>query len=332
MTMKQRIYSYARSSYAWAKGHKPVLWAGAIVAAVIVVIILAVLLPRPGTEGPGATPTPSATATPSGNATVTVTAAGTTTPGGTATAGATKTSGGTPSGTAIATATAAPAEGEVSIYFRDAEIEVGAGCQEFTTDILITPPIDYFYGCQFRLAWDATLFYLQPEGYMLDGSQVDMRGRICTTEACTGPFYKWSEPVTVNPTGSQHCPLEYHRNMFWTDWYEVTHAMGCANFVSTWGLTGGGYGYNVREHTEGTNENRLIRLHWITSGSCADPAFSYGKTANTGTTEIVFYPVGALDGGQGLMCACTDGSRVPPEYDLEDVYTLHWVGASVTVK
>ena len=280
------------------------------------------------TASPSPSPSPTATATASPSATPTSTA--------TASPSATPTSTATASPTPTPTATATVVGDEVSIYFEDDAINVTGDCGEFTTDILITAPIDFFYGCQYRLAWNASLFFLQPEGYYVNLSgPIDMRGRVCTTEACGAvpppSKYVWSEAVVVNPTGSQYCPQKYHRNMFWTDWYATTHAMGCANFVSTWSLSGGS-GLSVREHTLGTNENRLIRLHWITSGDCSYDGFDYGTTANYGTTEIVFWPVGALDGGQGLMCACTNASRVPPEYDLEDVYTLHWVNASVTVE
>ena len=255
--MMQRIYTYFRD-------RKHLLWAGAVAAAVVIVILLAVLLPQPGPDGPGPTATPSPTATPAGNTTATATAGDTAppdgTPAGTATAGPTAPPDGTPA------ATATSAEDEVSIYFRDAEIEVGAGCQEFTTDILITPDVDFFSACQFRLGWDATLFYISHEGWTLDGEQIDMRGRICTTEACNGPAYRWAASSGVNPTGDggagglNPCPQEYHRNMFYTDYNEEAYAQGCLNGVVDWGVTAGGDGYQIREHSGGTNDNIFLSL------------------------------------------------------------------------
>ena len=315
MTMKQRIYSYARSSYAWAKGHKPVLWAGAIVAAVIVVILLAVLLPRPGPEGPGATPTPSAT--PSGNATATP--EGTTSPGGTpsgtATAGATKTSGGTPSGTATPrpTRTPQPTSGGglpvAEIFFTEGgytATQDGDGCERFLTTVNITAPVEFFGVCQFRLMWDAALFKLD---HAWVNSNAGARGRLYNGSAWLGSSQPLSNPTGDNPFGQNYCPRE-RPDM-------GDGKQGCANFLADFSnLMRAGNGVNIAVPPSGPAEATLITIRWTTSGPGC-----WGTTANTGTTELAFIPT--------LMCACSAGAQ---EYDMEDEYRLTWFNTSVTVK
>jgi len=268
-----------------------------------------------------ASPSPTATATASASPTATATS--TASPTTTATASATATA--SPSPTPTPTPTGTVTGPETSIYFNQSSYNVTGDCGEFVTDILIEPPVNFFSACQFRLAWNASLFY--PYEYALDWTPIDQRGAICIGAACVGPMVKYTQSAGFNPTGIQNCPTQYHRGMTYTDIFATTFYEGCLNAVADFGVTAGGDGYNVTVPS-GAQKNRLMRFHWITSGSCTDSSFDYGTTANYGTTDIVFYPVGS-SGGQGLKCSCADNTVV---YDLEDVYTLTWINASVTVE
>ena len=174
--------------------------------------------------------------------------------------------GGTPSPTPKPTAgpTFVPGGDSYAIYFTETDYQVSGAGQEFYTTINITP-IELFFGAQFVLVWDCTLFELDGgwtqnngHGYLYNGSE----------------WVKASE-VALNPTGNNpQCP---------------DPKQGRVNFLVTWdnyyGIAERGMGVDV------SSEGTLVTLRWLAHS---------GADYRTGATDIGFVPkmkiVGYLHG------------------------------------
>ena len=296
--MLQRICNYGRS-------RKTVLWAVAVAAAVIIVIVLAVLLPQPGPDGTAPTPTPSATATPAGNTTATATAI----------ADGTATPDGTPEGTTTPGRTSTPgptADGGTArgIFFTEAAYTAtqdGDGCEKFYTTINITAPVDFFCGCQLRLTWDPALFRIDDSWVNSDSGA---RGRMYNGSAWLDSAQPLGNPTGDNPFGKWPCPQSRPKM--------GDGKQGCANFVVDFNncIDKEGNCADMSVPPSGPAEGTLLTIRWTTSGPGC-----WGKTANTGTTDIMFIPT--------LLCGCSAAAEV---YDMEDEYVQTWYNTSVTVK
>jgi len=273
-------------------GRGRMLWAAAIVSGAAAVALLAAGLAcgctcgdgtvtppaasaTPGpTSGGGATATPGptsgggATATPGptsgGGATATPgpTSGGgaTATPGPTSGGGATATPGPTSGGGATATPGSTSGGDNYMVYFTQTDYGVSGEAQDFYTAINITP-IELFYGAQFVLEWDCTLFEMREgwtrnngHGYLHNGSQ----------------WVKASE-VGLNPTGDNpQCP---------------DPKQGLVNFLVVWddywGIAARGTGINV------SREGTLVTIGWRTYA---------GADYREGDTGIRFVPTCKVGG------------------------------------
>ena len=178
----------------------------------------------------------------------------------------------------------------------------------FHTAIWIEPPMHFFAGYQFRLAWNGSLFRI-----MDVWTQTNGYGLLCqwntTTSACD-----WIQTnlFACNPTGDIDCPA-------WAARPNIdTGDIGCANFAGTFPITAGD-GVNFSENLSNPGagpQNRLAYVRFRTSGTtCGYP------TVNFGTTDLVFWPT--------MLCA---GSEDGLEFNVEERYDLTWVNTSVTVE
>ena len=250
------------------------LWAVAIVSGAAAVALLAVGLACGCTCGDGTVTPPAASATPGptsgGTATPGPTSdgGGTATPGPTSDGGATATPGPTSGGTATpgptsgGTATPGPTSGgdNYMVYFTQTDYGVSGEAQDFYTTINITP-IELFYGAQFVLEWDCTLFQMRTawtrkngHGYLHNGSQ----------------WIKASS-VGLNPTGDNpQCPdPEQGRVNFLVIWDNY------------WGIAARGTGINV------SREGTLVTIGWRTYT---------GADYREGETGIRFVPTCKVGG------------------------------------
>jgi len=128
----------------------------------------------------------------------------------------------------------------------------------------------------------------------------------------------WVDQVNmvVNPTGDQNCPAWTHSSGM------PGGTQGCANFVGTFPLTAGD-GVDVRLNA--TIPNLLTHIRWRTSGPAC-----WGTSANTGTSDIVFWPrKNTGEWGEGLLLGGSEGGV---SFDLEEDYDFIWVNSSVTVE
>jgi hypothetical protein len=211
------------------------------VAVVIIIVVLLVVL-VPGSDGGTSTPTPTPTGTPA----PTLTGGPTSTPKPTATF---------------------TGEG-YNIYFTETDYQVSGEGQEFYTTINITP-IERFYGAQFVLVWDCTLFEM-------DTGWTQSKG-VARLYNGTSPNPGWTDGVVaLNPTGDNpQCP---------------DPKQGRVNFVVEWsdyyGIIRDGEGVDV------TEDGTLLTARWRTHS---------GGDFKSGDTDIRFAPemeiCGYLDGG-----------------------------------
>ena len=212
-------------------------------AAVVIIIIVLLVVFVPGSGGGG---TPIATPTP------------TETPGPTLTGGPTS----TPGPTATYTG-----EG-CMIFFTEADYQLSGEGEEFYTTINITP-VELFFGAQFGLEWDCTLFEMETGWTQSDGGGQLYNG--------TSPNPGWTRAtqVAVNLDGdNSQCP---------------DPTQGLAWFVVDWGNY-----YGLIERGEGVNmskEGTLLTVKWHTHS---------GADFRSGTTGIGFVQkmkaIGYLDG------------------------------------
>jgi hypothetical protein len=211
------------------------------VAVVIIIVVLLVVL-VPGSDGGTSTPTPTPTGTPA----PTLTGGPTSTPKPTATF---------------------TGEG-YNIYFTETDYQVSGEGQEFYTTINITP-IERFYGAQFVLVWDCTLFEM-------DTGWTQSKG-VARLYNGTSPNPGWTDGVVaLNPTGDNpQCP---------------DPKQGQVKLVVLWsgyiGIVRDGEGVNV------TEDGTLLTVGWRTHS---------GGDFRSGDTDIRFAPemeiCGYLDGG-----------------------------------
>ena len=252
-------------------GRGRMLWAAAIVSGAAAVALLAVGLACGCTCGDGTVTPPAASATPGptsgGTATPGPTSGGgaTATPGPTSGGGATATPGPTSGGGATATPGSTSGGDNYMVYFTQTDYGVSGEAQDFYTTINITP-IELFYGAQFVLEWNCSLFEIREgwtrkngHGYLHNGSQ----------------WIKASS-VGLNPTGEQppavdtDCPVE---------------RQGRVNFLviwdNYWGIAARGTGINV------SREGTLVTIGWRTYT---------GADYREGETGIRFVPTCKVGG------------------------------------
>jgi len=168
--------------------------------------------------------------------------------------------GGTPTPTPTSTPkpTFSPGGDSYEIYFTETDYQVSGAGQEFYTTINITP-VELFYGAQFVLEWDCTLFEL-------DGGWTQSNGHGYLYNG-TSPNPTWvkASEVALNPTGDNpQCP---------------DPKQGRVNFMVTWDDY-----YGIAERGMGVDVNRegtLVTLRWRAHS---------GADYRTGTTDIRFTP------------------------------------------
>jgi len=266
------------------------LWAAAIVSGAAAVALLAVGLACGCTCGDGTVTPPAASATPGptsgggGTATPGPTSGGgatatpgptsgggaTATPGPTSGGGATATPGPTSGGTATpgptsgggGTATPGPTSGgdNYMVYFTETDYGVSGEAQDFYTTINITP-IELFYGAQFVLEWNCSLFEMRTawtrnngHGYLHNGSE-----------------WVKASSVGLNRNGENpQCP---------------DPRQGRVNFLviwdNYWGIAARGTGINV------SREGTLVTIGWRTYT---------GADYREGETGIRFVPTCKVGG------------------------------------
>jgi len=199
------------------------------------------------------------------------------------------------------------------------------GCEVFNTKVLIEPPIDFFGTYQYRLAFDGNLIQPIDSWVTGGGPPANGAGQLCQWNATLGDC-DWipANSVVTNPTGDLYCP----------DWAAATGIArgpaagkhGCWDITESWPLTAGD-GVSFVE-TDPAGGNYLTDIRWVTSGTGL-LARCFGNAVNTGTTDIVFWPMSNTGSwGGGLLLGASDGGD---DYDLEDEYDIIWVNSSVTV-
>ena len=289
------------------------LWAAAATAAAAAVVVLAVVLARPSPDGTGSMVTPTMTGTTTAGNTVTATAGDTVcitgTPASTATGGATTAPGATATGGPTVTPGATSTPGPTStlggdgyaIFFTEANYQVSGEVQDFYTTINITP-VELFFGAQFGLEWDCTLFEMRTGWTRSHGG-----GRLYNG---TSPNPGWTRAtqVAVNLDGDNNqCP---------------DPTQGLARFAVDWGnywwithdyQPGLRIGVNVTAPPAGPDEGQIVRIRWRTYGP------SSGTTFNQGTTDINFIP--------GNPCKIIGFWNGPYEYTKP----VEWTGTKVEV-
>ena len=176
--------------------------------------------------------------------------------------------GGTPTPSPSPKPTFDPGGDSYEIYFTETEYQVSGEGQEFYTTINISP-IELFYGAQFVLEWDCTLFEL-------DGGWTQNNGHgMLYNGTSPNPTWVKASDVALNPTGNNpQCP---------------DPKQGRVNFVVEWsdyyGILRDGEGVDV------TEEGTLLTVRWRTHS---------GADFKTGDTDISFAPAmeicGYLDG------------------------------------
>ena len=289
------------------------LWAAAAAAAAAIAVVLAVVLARPSPGGTGSVVTPTATGTITVDKTATATAGDTAlitgTPASTATGGATVAPGATatsgPTVTLGTTSTPGPtstlAGGGYSIFFAESNYQVNGEVQDFYTSINITP-VELFFGAQFGLEWDCTLFEMRDGWTRNNGG-----GRLYNG---TSPNPRWTEAtqVSVNLGGDNPSCPDPTQGLAWfvVDWgnyWWVTHDY----------RPGLRIGVNVTAPPNALfpDEGQIVRIRWRTYGP------SSGTTFKQGTTYISFVPIMKIIGFR-------DG---PYEYTKP----VEWIGTKVEV-
>jgi len=201
---------------------------------------------------------------------------------------------------------------ERDIYFANSSYtptQDADGCVNFHTAIWIEPPMDFFAGYQFRLAWNGSLFRVMDAWTTTNGY-----GRLCFWNTTADPDQcDWIQTnlFACVASGDLDCPA-------WAARPNIdTGDIGCANIAGTFPLTAGN-GINFSENLSMPGagpQNRLAYIRFRTSGTTCGYS-----SVNTGTTNLVFWPT--------LLCAGSEGGL---EYDIEDEYDLTWINTSVTV-
>jgi hypothetical protein len=152
--------------------------------------------------------------------------------------------------------------------------------------------VDLFYGGQWVLEWNCSLFQLNAAWTQ---NNANARGMLYNaTSPNPGWTYVTSSGVSLSGDGNP-CPNPAQGNasfmVEWSGYYWVNNP----------GPLGHYRGVNVTAPPAGPAEGRLIRARWQTYG-----ALCGGTTFNSGTTDIGFKPelalTGFLDGAYDYPC------------------------------